>query len=95
MILRPCRPLQLSHSTQLFSRAKALIPGGVNSPVRAFRSVGGSPFFTKRAKGAYLYTTDERQLIDFVCTWGPAIHGHNDPTPSTTPCQSATPDDAS
>ena len=79
MILRPCRPLQLSHSTQLFSRAKALIPGGVNSPVRAFRSVGGSPFFTKRAEGAYLYTTDERQLIDFVCTWGPAIHGHNDP----------------
>ena len=80
MILRPCRPLQLSLSTQLFSRAKALIPGGVNSPVRAFRSVGGAPFFTKRAEGAYLHTTEERQLIDFVCTWGPAIHGHNDPT---------------
>lgn len=55
------------------------MPGGVNSPVRAFRSVGGSPFFTKAAKGAYLYTADGLELIDFVGTWGPAIHGHNDP----------------
>lgn len=55
------------------------MPGGVNSPVRAFRSVGGTPFFTQRADGAHLYTTDDRRLIDFVCTWGPAIHGHNDP----------------
>ena len=75
----PLGRLQLTPSTNLFSRAEALIPGGVNSPVRAFRSVGGAPFFTKRAEGAYLYTTDERRLIDFVCTWGPAIHGHNDP----------------
>ena len=66
-------------STQLFERAKQLIPGGVNSPVRAFRSVGGSPFFTERADGAHLYTADGKDLIDFVCTWGPAIHGHNDP----------------
>ncbi|MEN9402629.1 MAG: Glutamate-semialdehyde -aminomutase, partial [Verrucomicrobiota bacterium] len=60
-------------------RALKLIPGGVNSPVRAFRSVGGAPFFTKSAQGATLTTADGRELIDFVCTWGPAIHGHNHP----------------
>jgi glutamate-1-semialdehyde 2,1-aminomutase len=66
-------------SEQLFARALQLIPGGVNSPVRAFRSVGGTPFFTKAARGATLITADDRELIDFVCTWGPAIHGHNHP----------------
>ncbi|MGJ8650495.1 MAG: glutamate-1-semialdehyde 2,1-aminomutase [Opitutaceae bacterium] len=69
----------MNTSEQLFERAKQLIPGGVNSPVRAFRSVGGAPFFTERAEGAHLYTADGTDLIDFVCTWGPAIHGHNDP----------------
>jgi glutamate-1-semialdehyde 2,1-aminomutase len=68
-----------STSEALFSRALQLIPGGVNSPVRAFRSVGGTPFFTKAARGATLVTADDRELIDFVCTWGPAIHGHNHP----------------
>jgi glutamate-1-semialdehyde 2,1-aminomutase len=63
----------------LFARAKQLMPGGVNSPVRAFRSVGGAPFFTKAARGARLITADNQELIDFVCTWGPAIHGHNHP----------------
>ncbi len=66
-------------SEELFERAKKLIPGGVNSPVRAFRSVGGSPFFTASADGARLTTVDGRELIDFVCTWGPAILGHNHP----------------
>lgn len=66
-------------SEQLFARAQQLIPGGVNSPVRAFRSVGGAPFFTQSAQGATLTTVDGRELIDFVCTWGPAIHGHNHP----------------
>ncbi len=66
-----------SLSESLFARALQLIPGGVNSPVRAFRSVGGTPFFTKAARGATLITADDRELIDFVCTWGPAIHGHN------------------
>ena len=66
-------------SSDLFTQAQALMPGGVNSPVRAFRSVGGSPFFTARAEGAHLYTSDGRELIDYVCTWGPAIHGHHDP----------------
>src|SRR5688572_13404302 len=68
-----------SVSESLFTRAKQLIPGGVNSPVRAFRSVGGAPFFVKAARGATLITADDRELIDFVCTWGPAIHGHNHP----------------
>jgi glutamate-1-semialdehyde 2,1-aminomutase len=66
-------------SEELFAKALRLIPGGVNSPVRAFRSVGGTPFFTKSARGATLLTADGRELIDFVCTWGPAIHGHNHP----------------
>ena len=64
-------------STQLFEQALKLMPGGVNSPVRAFRSVGGTPFFTERAEGCRLYTADGDALIDYVCTWGPAIHGHN------------------
>ncbi len=66
-------------SEELFARALRLMPGGVNSPVRAFRSVGGTPFFTREARGASLITADGRELIDFVCTWGPAIHGHNPP----------------
>lgn len=69
----------MSSSENLFKRAQQLIPGGVNSPVRAFRSVGGTPFFTERASGAHLHTVDGKDLIDFVGTWGPAIHGHNDP----------------
>ena len=69
----------MQSSDALFARALQLIPGGVNSPVRAFRSVGGAPFFVKAARGATLITADDRELIDFVCTWGPAIHGHNHP----------------
>ncbi len=71
--------MSASFSDSLFARAQKLIPGGVNSPVRAFRSVGGAPFFVKAARGATLVTADDRELIDFVCTWGPAIHGHNHP----------------
>ena len=69
--------MESSHT--LFARACARIPGGVNSPVRAFRNVGGEPFFTVRADGDRLFTADGAELIDYVCTWGPAIHGHNDP----------------
>lgn len=69
----------MQNSKSLFEKAQTLIPGGVNSPVRAFRSVGGTPFFTERAEGCRLYTVDEETLIDYVCTWGPAIHGHNPP----------------
>ncbi len=68
---------RISHA--LFERAQKRIPGGVNSPVRAFRNVGGEPFFTAKANGARLTIVDGRELIDYVCTWGPAIHGHNDP----------------
>ncbi|MAL87031.1 MAG: glutamate-1-semialdehyde-2,1-aminomutase [Opitutae bacterium] len=69
----------MNKSQELFEKAKKIIPGGVNSPVRAFRSVGGTPFFTKKALGAKLTTADETELIDYVCTWGPAIHGHDHP----------------
>ncbi len=67
----------MNQSEKYFNKAKKLIPGGVNSPVRAFRSVGGLPFFTTKANGATLTTVDGTELIDFVGTWGPAIHGHN------------------
>ncbi len=60
-------------------RAQQLLPGGVNSPVRAFKSVGGEPFFVQRADGAYLYDVDGNRYIDYVGSWGPMIVGHNHP----------------
>ncbi|MBW2962345.1 glutamate-1-semialdehyde 2,1-aminomutase [Mesonia aestuariivivens] len=63
-------------SSQLFQEAKKYIPGGVNSPVRAFSAVGGDPIFIKEAKGAYLYDEDGNQLIDYINSWGPMILGH-------------------
>lgn len=63
-------------SQQLFSRAQQSIPGGVNSPVRAFKSVGGTPLFIEKAKGAYLYDADGNQYIDYIASWGPMILGH-------------------
>ena len=63
-------------SKQLFARAQESIPGGVNSPVRAFKSVGGSPIFIAKAKGAYLYDVDGNEYIDFIASWGPMILGH-------------------
>jgi glutamate-1-semialdehyde 2,1-aminomutase len=63
-------------STELFDKAKQFIPGGVNSPVRAFRSVGGSPVFMKSAKGAYLYDEDGNSYLDLINSWGPMILGH-------------------
>jgi glutamate-1-semialdehyde 2,1-aminomutase len=68
-----------SRSQALFERAQKVIPGGVNSPVRAFASVGGAPPFIKRAKGPYLYSEDGARLVDYVGTWGPAILGHAHP----------------
>lgn len=67
------------NSEKLFAEALNYIPGGVNSPVRAFRAVGGQPFFVQAAKGAYLTDADGNQLLDYVCTWGPAILGHAHP----------------
>ena len=63
-------------SAKLFAAAKQVIPGGVNSPVRAFRNVGGEPFFVRRAKGCRIWDVDDREMIDYVGTWGPAILGH-------------------
>lgn len=63
-------------SSALFSEAKQFIPGGVNSPVRAFKAVGGDPIFVKEAKGAYLYDVDGNRLIDYIASWGPLILGH-------------------
>ncbi|HEY6527170.1 MAG TPA: glutamate-1-semialdehyde 2,1-aminomutase [Cellvibrionaceae bacterium] len=63
----------------LFAQAQAVIPGGVNSPVRAFRAVGGEPIFIDRADGAYIFDTDGKRYIDYVLSWGPMILGHNDP----------------
>jgi len=63
-------------SSALFQEANKVIPGGVNSPVRAFKSVGGTPVFVKEAKGAYLYTEDEHRLIDYISSWGPLLFGH-------------------
>ncbi|HMD27348.1 MAG TPA: aminotransferase class III-fold pyridoxal phosphate-dependent enzyme, partial [Steroidobacteraceae bacterium] len=63
----------------LFQEACKYIPGGVNSPVRAFRAVGGEPIFFKKAKGAYTYAADGRRFIDYVGSWGPMIVGHADP----------------
>src|SRR6187455_2975373 len=66
----------VSNSSQLFERAQDSIPGGVNSPVRAFKSVGGTPIFIKKAKGAYLYDEDGNKYLDYIASWGPMILGH-------------------
>lgn len=69
-----------AHSNELFERAQKTIPGGVNSPVRAFKGVGGTPVFFKRALGSRLYDTDDKAYIDYVLSWGPQILGHGDET---------------
>ncbi len=66
-------------SRALFERAKAVIPGGVNSPVRAYRAVGGTPLFLARGEGAHFEDADGRRYLDFVCSWGPLILGHAHP----------------
>lgn len=67
----------MTRSEQLFERAQHTIPGGVNSPVRAFKSVGGTPVFIDRADGAYIYDVDGNQYVDYVGSWGPMLLGHN------------------
>ncbi|MBV2217286.1 MAG: glutamate-1-semialdehyde 2,1-aminomutase, partial [Diaphorobacter sp.] len=73
----------MTHNTDLnlplFERAKALIPGGVNSPVRAFRAVGGTPRFITRAQGAYMWDANGQRFIDYIGSWGPMILGHGHP----------------
>lgn len=71
--------MKTTTSDQLFKTAQTLFPGGVNSPVRAFGSVGGSPLFFKRGKGAFVWDEDENKFLDFCCSWGPLITGHAHP----------------
>jgi glutamate-1-semialdehyde 2,1-aminomutase len=68
--------MKYQRSSQLFKQAKSVIPGGVNSPVRAFKAVGGNPVFVESAEGAYLYDVDGNRLIDYINSWGPMIMGH-------------------
>ncbi len=72
---------KLSHkkSKEQFNKAKRIIPGGVNSPVRAFKSVGGNPLFIESAKGSKIYDIDGTEYIDYVLSWGPMILGHANP----------------
>uniref|UniRef100_UPI003594891A aminotransferase class III-fold pyridoxal phosphate-dependent enzyme n=1 Tax=Aquiflexum sp. TaxID=1872584 RepID=UPI003594891A len=71
--------MQIFNSKSLFEKAKNYIPGGVNSPVRAFRAVGGDPIFIKRADGAFIYDEDDNGYIELINSWGPMILGHNHP----------------
>jgi glutamate-1-semialdehyde 2,1-aminomutase len=72
-------PHTLSRNDAFFERAKAVIPGGVNSPVRAFKAVGGTPRFVQRAQGAYFWDADGQRYIDYIGSWGPMILGHGHP----------------
>ena len=69
----------IDHNLALFERAKRVIPGGVNSPVRAFKAVGGTPRFIKRAQGAYMWDANDQRYIDYIGSWGPMILGHGHP----------------
>lgn len=69
----------MKDSQQLFNEAQDIIPGGVNSPVRAFNGVGGTPLFIKKAQGAYIFDAEDKRYVDFVGSWGPMILGHNHP----------------
>src|SRR5881397_1403716 len=68
--------MRTKNSARLFSSAQQILPGGVDSPVRAFKSVGASPLFIARARGSRLVDVDGNELIDYVMSWGPLIHGH-------------------
>ncbi|MDT5039878.1 MAG: glutamate-semialdehyde -aminomutase [Actinoplanes sp.] len=72
-------PAEAPASQALFDRARALVPGGVNSPVRAFRAVGGTPRFMVHGQGPWMWDADDRRYVDLVCSWGPLIHGHAHP----------------
>src|ERR1051325_7441113 len=68
--------MKTTRSSRLFARAQAILPGGVDSPVRAFKSVGATPVFIRRASGAAIEDVDGNRFIDYVMSWGPLIHGH-------------------
>ena len=71
--------MRYQRSSALFEDAQKYLPGGVNSPVRAFKGVGGTPIFVEKAKGAYLYDADGHSYIDYINSWGPMILGHAHP----------------
>jgi len=79
----------MTRSNELFEAARRHIPGGVNSPVRAFRAVGGNPVFFKRGQGAYLFDEDDRRYVDYVGSWGPMIVGHAHPEVIDAVCEAA------
>lgn len=81
--------MNFSRSIELYNRAQQVIPGGVNSPVRAFRSVGGTPVFISRGEGACIFDEDGNQFIDYVCSWGPLILGHAHPDVVEAVCTAA------
>src|SRR5581483_9476506 len=70
--------MKKEQSQKLYEKAKQYFPGGVNSPVRAFRSVGGTPLFIEKGKGAHIWDADGNEFIDYCCSWGPLILGHAD-----------------
>src|SRR5258708_13306788 len=76
---RPTLHRERRRSREIFDRATKFLVGGVNSPVRAFRSVGGEPLIIERGEGPYLYDADGNQLLDFVCSWGAIFLGHANP----------------
>src|SRR5580704_3700868 len=76
---KPTLHRERRRSREIFDRAAKLLVGGVNSPVRAFRSVGGDPLIIERGEGQYLYDADGNQLLDFVCSWGAILLGHANP----------------
>src|SRR5712691_13024373 len=81
LALRRKQPLAMktTRSSRLFARAQDILPGGVDSPVRAFKAVGASPLFIRRASGARIEDVDGNEFIDYVMSWGPLIHGHAPP----------------
>ena len=70
---------KIDKSIKLFEEAQLLMPGGVNSPVRAFKNIGGNPIFFEKASGAYLYDAGGNEYIDYIRSWGPMIMGHSHP----------------
>ena len=78
-----------TRSAELYARALAYLPGGVNSPVRAMRSIGRDPIFVDRAEGAELVDVDHNRYVDWVCSWGPLIHGHAHPQIVAAVCDAA------
>src|SRR4030081_4093298 len=77
--VQPRLKRERKRSREIFERAEKVLVGGVNSPVRAFRSVGGEPLIIERGDGQYLYDADGNQLLDYVCSWGAILLGHANP----------------